>query len=546
MANNLQIFERKDFTGGINYSSDQFQLSENESPSLLNIEIDPRGGFFSRGGMNRINSTNISGTWAPQKLFPFNGDAKRIIMTTTTRVYKGSGGNMTTLDFGSGTPIVSAATQGSSCAQWGNTLYISTGRAGTLGGYSWKTGDTYATRVSQSGTTVGADLLWQTTADASQHKMPQCEHLAVHADKMFAANTLETGIDYPNRLRWSIDGTADNWIISDYIDISGGGDGITAIVTVQGQLLIFKPQAIYALIGYDSTNFQIVELSHSIGVKDANSVVASDIGVFFYTNGVGVYYYNGSIIQDVFAKIKPIFDLAYVNFAATGNVSVSWINQRLWLSLPYSESGIAATDITKNFVYNPRFGAWTVIDTADNYGVMGGCEFIDDSNVKYFLMLHPTVPVILSVDDYDYETDSITTYNTPQTFVSYYRTKWYDGGTYMQSKMWKRNDFVARESAVDQDIDISVYRNFDEVNIFKSFTLNQTSTASMLWNINLWNNAINSYFSSWSSSVAGATILAGKNLGLARCVQIQINGPAGTPWGINSLGFKYIPKRVKA
>ena len=224
MANNLQIFERKDFTGGINYSSDQFQLNENESPSLLNIEIDPRGGFFSRGGMNRINSTNISGTWAPQKLFPFNGDAKRIIMTTTTRVYQGSGANMTTLDFGSGTPIVSAATQGSSCAQWGNTLYISTGRAGTLGGYSWKTGNTYATRVSQSGTNVGADAAWQTVADAAQHKMPQCEHLAVHADKMFAANTLETAIDYPNRLRWSIDGTADNWITSDYIDISGGGD----------------------------------------------------------------------------------------------------------------------------------------------------------------------------------------------------------------------------------------------------------------------------------------------------------------------------------
>ena len=33
-----------DFTGGLNLRADQFQLSKNESPDMLNVEIDPRGG----------------------------------------------------------------------------------------------------------------------------------------------------------------------------------------------------------------------------------------------------------------------------------------------------------------------------------------------------------------------------------------------------------------------------------------------------------------------------------------------------------------------
>jgi hypothetical protein len=40
----------RDFTGGINFRADQFQLAPNESPSIINMEIDPRGGVFTRAG----------------------------------------------------------------------------------------------------------------------------------------------------------------------------------------------------------------------------------------------------------------------------------------------------------------------------------------------------------------------------------------------------------------------------------------------------------------------------------------------------------------
>jgi hypothetical protein len=84
----IQIYEQKDFTGGLNLRSDQFQLRDNESPEMLNVEIDPRGGVFSRGAMQRLNPDNVSGTtWTPHKLFSFYGDSNHLMLANNNRVY---------------------------------------------------------------------------------------------------------------------------------------------------------------------------------------------------------------------------------------------------------------------------------------------------------------------------------------------------------------------------------------------------------------------------------------------------------------------------
>ena len=50
----IDVTQVVDFTGGINFRADQFQLANNESPGMLNVEIDPRGGVFSRAGYQMI------------------------------------------------------------------------------------------------------------------------------------------------------------------------------------------------------------------------------------------------------------------------------------------------------------------------------------------------------------------------------------------------------------------------------------------------------------------------------------------------------------
>ena len=141
-----------DFTGGLNFRADQFQLAKSESPDMLNVEIDPRGGLFSRGAFREINTTSVSGAWAPKRLTWFKGSLQYLMLTTETSVYTGTGTDFVGLDFGSGTPVVSASTNGASLAQWGKTMYMTTGQAG-VASYKWEVGDTYATALTASGPT---------------------------------------------------------------------------------------------------------------------------------------------------------------------------------------------------------------------------------------------------------------------------------------------------------------------------------------------------------------------------------------------------------
>ena len=191
----LSVVRYDDFTGGLNLRADQFQLARNESPDMLNVEIDPRGGVFSRGGMHRLNTTAVSGTWTPQRLYAFYGDAPRVMLTNNNNVYWSSGGDFTKLEYSSGNPIVSSSAHGACIASWGNKAYILTGAASGKVAYRWATGDTYATALSANGPT------WQPYNNPVGGYMPQAEHIVVHANKIFVANTYEDGVAYPNRVR---------------------------------------------------------------------------------------------------------------------------------------------------------------------------------------------------------------------------------------------------------------------------------------------------------------------------------------------------------
>jgi hypothetical protein len=194
-----------DFTGGLNLRADQFLLAKNESPEMLNVEVDPRGGVFSRGGMQRLHTTAVAGTWAPDRLHSFSGATPTIMLANSTKVYRSTGGDFSTLAFSLGNDIATANSNGASFSNWGDTLYISTGATG-VAGYKWQTTNTYATALTASGPT------WQALVTPVAGFMPKAEHNIVHANKMFVANTFENGVAYPDRLRWSHEGLPEDWV----------------------------------------------------------------------------------------------------------------------------------------------------------------------------------------------------------------------------------------------------------------------------------------------------------------------------------------------
>jgi len=539
----INIFQQQDFTGGLNLRSDQFQLADNESPKMLNVEIDPRGGVFSRGGMERINSTPViaSGTWTPQKLTPFYGTTPHVMLTDLTKVYKSTGSNFSKLQWnnaGTPTDVTANSPHGACMAAWGDFLYIATGSAATAGGYRWRTSDVYATPLTASGTNPDA---WQQTLgtpSVGAGKIPQAEHLTVHANKMFAANTTEGGIAYPNRIRWSHEFIPDNWRAEDYIDIAAGGEGIQGMAVANGQLVIFKPNATFLLYGYDDTNFQVIELSGSLGCQSHHAICTTDTGIYFYSLGRGLFFTDGNSITDAFANVRSIIDLGYVSASDPDGISVSWVGGRVWLSLPYSTTGTLPVQPTINLVFDPTLGAYTMFQTADGYGVIAGCNFRATDNVQYRLMIHPTLPRVLNVDQYDFASDNIA--GTEAGFTSYYRTKWFDGGSYMQKKMFRRPEIVMKEAEVPQAVNVKVYHDFNETeqNFRREFNLIQGGTSLGLWGSSLWGSSF------WSSGTASSIIKRGKNLGLAKTIQLQFTGQPSQAWGINSIGYKFNSRRV--
>ena len=529
------IVERyDDFTGGLNLRADQFQLSKNESPDMLNVEIDPRGGLFSRGAFREINTTAVSGTWAPKRLTWFKGSSQYLMLTTETSVYQGTGTNFTRLDFGSGTPIVSASTSGSSLAQWGKTMYMTTGQAG-VATYKWEVGDTYATALTASGPT------WQAYASPVGGYFPKAEHTIQHTNKMFVAHTKENGVVYPNRLRWSHEGLPSDWLESDYIDFNGGGDGITGLAVVAGHLVVFKPQAIYVLFGYDSTDHNVVELSSNLGVDLPTHIASSEQGVYFYVGFKGLFYYNGNTVVDLFQNLKAVYPLGYINSNYSSKISVSYVNRRVWLAVPYS-TGVAATEVTTNLVYDPSIGqggSWNRLSSADGYGLVGGADFKTTAGVSVPVLMHPTLPRVLEVEIFSSETDFIS--QAEANFATYYRTGWVDGNNYSMKKMFRRPDFVLKQVDTQRTLNVKVFHNFEEAtgNERKSIDIVLPASASGgQWGTMYWGTG------TWGVVAQGAEVRRGSNLGLARCVQLLFTGPVGGEWGIDSIAYKYNNRKV--
>jgi hypothetical protein len=120
----IEIEEQRDFTGGLNLKDDLYNLADNESADLQNVDIDRRGGFGVRRGVrpwvDRETARIVTATGASRTtnvvtatgLEPLNGDANGGLVV----------GQQYTVNFQDGTydgtfTIVSAAA-GASTATW--------------------------------------------------------------------------------------------------------------------------------------------------------------------------------------------------------------------------------------------------------------------------------------------------------------------------------------------------------------------------------------------------------------------------------------------
>ena len=370
--------EKSDFTGGLNLRADQFNIGFNESPALLNVSVDPRGGVRRRNGVKRINATAPATDDEIIKLMThYESDDNNIVAATKAAsgtglisfyrmAYDGSDMNFSGPLESSG-DVFGFKDQVPSSATFNGKTYFSNG------GYVYNI-DTGAIQPNSAFSWTGGtdDTAGYTQAfDGTSGHFPMARYISTWQDRMFAAYINET--DGSNRIRWSSAGDPTTWAAADYIDVDTGEDGdfITAIIPDGTRLLIFKQNSVYQITGFGSETFQLRNITRTVGNRDGCQPVAGTMGVFFWYGEEGIYVLNQQSLAWAFERIHPAmtYDVGQPALTLTNAPSLMWFQDKLWVSVDYQSddnlSGSMQESRRNTFMWDPSLGdtgAWVRTD----------------------------------------------------------------------------------------------------------------------------------------------------------------------------------------
>lgn len=580
MVNRLEPINLTSFVGGLNLRRSQFQLADDESPDLLNVDIDPRGGFFTRRGWQRWSKGEIvdllAETWEPCNTFVINhGDGSQVVYVVNHgKIYYAE---EDAVFHRLGTLVGSALTHGADFNAWGSDTYIALGM------------DQVPVRVSRLFAITPLAPTWSEVDAPVSNCMPQCGLIETHAGYLFCARTQEAGVQHYNRVRWSHPLKPDSWRELDYIDIEAGGGRITGLLSYSDHLLIFKTNSMWALYGYNQDSWQLVQVSQSIGLPGPVAKTRSEKVVYFFSSSDrnGMYGYNGGQPLYLSEGLRPAFEEIF-NYES---VFVSWAGRRLWVSVPWRKGEGSTTKLETVFVYDPDIsdiGAWTMYRS--DFGTPGPVLDGSDVNSRFPLaaLWSTTSSMMVTLDAIDEgydildefykvgattattitdlatgagDTIAITT-STAQgrPFDAYYRTRWLHGGWPDRKKSWRRPTFVCRHAPQDTDLLVEIFRDYNESDVARTRTLHLRSLGAHYWTEGGFDDTVGNGFdwavdgddnprgADWGTPREGATLQRSGSMGLARAVQMRVRLAPSTPkrrWGVNAIVAKIVMRRFR-
>ena len=546
------VFAVEDFTGGLNLRADVFNIGKNESPDLLNVDIDPRGGVAQRAGSEEMTTRSIYGsTFQPHRLYHWRRSSpdQQLMFAFTDKVYYATENDFTDLG------ITTSNDHGAEFAQWiGDTsyLYIAAGK----GTSSYKWDGTTATALSDPAPSNWADDLLSPTTGY----MPQAEHIAEHVDRIWVACTEENGTEYPDRVRWSHPLFPEAWRENDYIDVVGGGSGIRALVPFSNHILVFKDHAVFAIYGYNQATFQLVPVTQELGAYSSKTVAVSEQAVYFFSWPDGLFRYDGARIQDVFAPLRPLVDRNEINRNALDAVHVNWMTRRVFLSLPtgndptliedYDDTDSGGTtyddysykydgserplEATSSFVYDPsvgKDGAWTRYALGNGYAMVCGVDYTTPLGISGGYFTSPVNPYVMRFNDTLF-TDEIS--ETVTNYDAYYTAAWQDLGQPQARKFWRAPEFIVTRRGTSYALDVDVFHDWNTLTSNRSFTVNYADPTDLSspFNVDQW------------TDLYGSDTVRGDTLGSARSVQVRF-GASGVKWGVNGIVYRYSFRKVR-
>ena len=461
--------EKSDFKGGLNLRADQFNIAENESPALLNVDVDPRGGVRRRDAVTKINSTALDDDIVSLISHYEEGQNQVLAAVATATETKLLWNDDVTGDFDGtvsygGTDVQFDTTQPPRGVTFNGYTYIVNGK------FLTSTGHTTYSVVRWSGAD-GSTALATPDIDGSDGHFPNARYTTTWAEYIWVAYTLESGTTHKNRVRWSKVNDAENWTAADYIDIDIGEDGdhITAIIPDADRLLVFKENSVYAIYGFSSDSFEVRNITRTAGCRDGSQPVAATAGIFFWYAEEGIYLLSYDALAWAFERIKPAmtYDVGQPALTLGTAPSLMWFDERLWVSVDYQSddnvSGSNQNNRRNVFVWDPSLtetGAWMRHDinarsllayrpTGDTHlGIAATSVITDVAEFNRISKLDQNA----DVDDYGA--------GSADEIVSYYQTGWFIGNRPTFPKRWGKTRTVL---LADNNLRIYmyIYKDYD-------------------------------------------------------------------------------------
>ena len=545
--------ERADFTGGLNLRADQFNLGPTESPGLLNVDVDPRGGVSRRNAIDVLNTTALGDTI--YSLFQHSDASNNQIIaavksSSNSKLYWN---NDASGDFES-TAVASAAatvqfsgTQRPQAVTFNDTTYVVNGSLlaseGTKSAVAWA--------GSNNCTTLTPDI------DGSAGHFPCARYVATWGQFVWVGYTVESGTTYKNRIRFSAVNDGENWTATDYIDIDIGEDGdyITAILPDADRLLVFKQNSIYAIAGFDRDSWQVRNITRTAGCREGSQPVAATAGVFFWYAEEGVYLISYDDVAWVFERIKPAmtYDVGQPALSLDTPPSLMWFDERLWVSVDYQSddniSGSSQNNRRNVFVWDPSLGptgSWTRHDV----NARSLLAYRPSGDTHLGIGVTSNITTVASFDrisklDQNYDYDDYV--GAVSEINSFYHTGWFVGNRPTFPKRWGKTRTVVL-SDNDCVIVMYVYKDYDPSTALIGYYKTLTGLDSpALWDAETseWDDA------EWQPEGTSDkyAFLRWPTVGTAQAISLRFQvSPAPSTrgkWGITSVIGMYRTRRLR-
>lgn len=535
MAASREVMWLDQFNGGLYLTSQTSDLSKEFSPDLLNVDVNTKGGFVLRGGFlaQDENPAAQNGRF----ISPLYTDVDRMLV-------QGSDGGL--YEWNEAWPVaaVGAITDDNDKRVRGSSFYS------VLSGVKYS--KTYLVNCRFEGNIVsrafdGTSLevlgqIWNNDyLNPTLGNLPHSQYVENHNGYLFIADTVESGVRYPHRVRFSHQNFPESWAEDDWfeVDPTDDGDPITGLHKFRDMLVIFKRSGVYALYGPNKESWILERITDASGTCTCGAAASNSSVLYWFSTDGRLMAFNGTDTTYLSAPLQWWSDLGYIQHG--GSHRVAWMDGRLWISVETAnlpagvETGERAT-----FIWDPNVKAFTRYD-----------KEIRDM-IQWQKIGTDSDPLFLMVDDpgvyrYDrtYSTDTDSS-GVTERIKGRFRTAWLDAGETATRKRWKRPQVT---SAADSDaiLKVRVFHDFDQNTTKRTFEMDLSAPedatlwgpgpdGNMVWGTSPWYYRASDYYGFDRLGSAGS----------ARAVQFEIRSDDNLGrWWFDSMALPFRRKQVK-